>query len=185
MDKEERYRQYKKQTYADYPEVERFERRKRRWFRFLLLFSITVSVVRLVYCSRITVAGTGAIVFAGVTGYAPELTILLGTMYPRWRFAFGLALLGGYQVTKIIGGILELVDSWEAFFRFYVEGFWKYPAAICIDAVSLIKALFILGTSVWLVTEKNRELSDQSEILWNKLKVFRLTNSSVEPGKGK
>ena len=182
MDKKELYMQYKKQVYADYPEVESFERRKERWLGFLILLGVTANVLKLIYAGKLMGGGSaGAIGIAlgGIIGYTPELVILMAVMYPKWRLAIGLFFLGAYQLVVLGGTIRMAADSWDLFLLLYAEGARKYPIALLGDVLSVIKMLLFFATGVWLVAvRKNRELAEQSGILRNKLKAFQFMNRS-------
>ncbi len=180
MDKREMYREHKKKIYADYPEVERFERKKIRWLEFLILLGITGNVLKLVYASRIMGGGTvGAIGLAlgGMIGYVPELIILLAVMYPKWKLSICLFFLGAYQLIVFGGTIRMAAVSWDAILLIYVEMARKYPIAILGDVLSVIKVLLFFAVGVWLVAvRRNRELMEQAEALRKELKAFQLMN---------
>lgn len=166
------YQAYRKEVYKDYPQVERFERNKKRWALLLaLLYFITAVLRTFAYgeASGVSGASTAMVIsfFFQLCGSLIILGVFLMAMGPKWKFAF---LLYVYGIVQLIPNILLFlngeINSWETFKWAYIEGFKYYPVTVIADLLSAVCIVLILLTAVWLTAfKRNRELAKQSDVL--------------------
>lgn len=171
----EQFQAYRKNIYADYPQVDKFETVKKRWIGFMLLAVLLLLAAKALILRESTGASMAAVIFSILMAFGMYAIFLLCAMGPKWKLSGILYVLAvrdiaSYANTLFIqGGI----DSWEKFSWVYIEGFQEYPLAVGLDFLSWFYTLLVLATAVWLtLIPKNRELAKQSEALQIQLKKF-------------
>lgn len=173
------YKEYRQSLYRDYPEVDRFEKRKRRWFWFLFLYCLLLGILRAVFLRQMG-ASLVALVVGTVMGTGMHLIFLAGAMGWRWKVACILYLWFLVNMVNLISTMARQgITSWEAFRWAYVDGFSQYPLAISCDVLSWGFILLLLPTAMWLtLVPANRRMAEESERLNEQLKQFMLSHPS-------
>ena len=166
------YQEYRKEVYKDYPQVEAFERNKKRWALLLTLMYFITAVLRtFAYGEAEGISGISMSIvisiFFQLFGCLIILGVFLMSMGSKWKLAF---LLYVYGIVQLIPNILIFlngkINSSEMFRRVYIEGFKYYPMTVIADLLSTVYIVLILLTAVWLTAFKqNRELAKQSDVL--------------------
>lgn len=170
----EQYQAYRRKLYEGYPQVDRFERNKKRWIGFLILMRLFLLLV--VTCMQGRTMGVSwvLLVIGMIWGALPSLLILLIAMAPKWQFACILYLLGAQQVLNFVNMLSEIgVQSWGDFSWVVTEGFKQNPLLVSLDVISWIYVLLILLTAVWLtLLPRSRKLAAKSDELNAQMKDF-------------
>ncbi|MDE7334246.1 MAG: hypothetical protein K2O16_18865 [Lachnospiraceae bacterium] len=171
----EQFNAYRKNIYADYPQVDKFETAKRRWIGFMLLAGLLLMAAKAWVLRESTGASMIAVMFSVLMAFGMYAIFLLCAMGPKWKLSGCLYLLAAKDIVSYVNTLFVQggIDSWEKFSWVYIEGFLEYPLAVSLDFLSWIYTLLILATAVWLtLVPKNRELAEQSEVLQIQLKKF-------------
>ena len=170
-------KEYRKSLYRDYPEVDRFEKRKRKWFWFLFFYCLLLWGLRagILWQRRISPV---ALALGLVMGIGMHLIILAGAMGPKWKVAFVLYLWFFLNAVNIISSLVRQgLTSWEAFHWAYIEGFVQYPLEISYDLLSWVYLLLLLPTAMWLsLVPAGRWMAEESEKLYEKMKRFSMSH---------
>lgn len=176
------YREYRDSVYADYPQVKKFEDRKYKLLKFLLLFSLIIHLAKIYVYYTYTGTNTGfsliLLLVGTLIGMGPTIIFLLAAMTPKWKIAFVLyfpPLQFFLQVVKFLSrtGMQEI----GRFIHAYTSGFFQHPLVISLDILSWLLILMILGTAIWLtLIPESRKLADQSEELNEKVKQYVLSH---------
>lgn len=169
------YKEYRSKIFEGYPQVNRFEKNKKRWVGFLILMRLFLLVVVIcVQWSMIMSAGVLSIVGI-VWGVLPSLLILFLAMAPKWQMSCFLYLLFVQQIMSFVGMLSEIgIQSAGDFLWGVTEGFKQNPLLISLDVVSWVYMLLVLLTAVWLtLIPRSRRLASQVEELNAQMKDFR------------
>lgn len=173
----EQYKGYRNKIYEGYPQVERFEKIKKRWIGFLILMRLFLMVV--VGCVQgQQMQGPVVLWIVGlIIGVSPSLVILVAALSPKWQIACALYLLAVQQIINFVNMLSEIgIQSMGDFIWSVSEGFKQNPFLMSLDVISWIYVLLILLTAMWLtLIPRSRELAKQSEELIAQLKNFRPT----------
>lgn len=176
------YREYRNSVYADYPQVKKFEDRKLKILKFLLLFALVLNLAKVWAYSTYSGTGSGIsllfLLVGTLMGMGPMIIFLLAAMTPKWKIAFVLYF-PPFQFLVQIFKTLSRRGMGEIgkFFHAYVNGFSQHPFIISLDILSWLLILMILGTAIWLtLIPKSRELAVQSEELNEKVKNYVLSH---------
>lgn len=170
----EQYIAYKAEVYRNYPEAARFEKNRRGWTVFILLFYLVTAIMR--GCARLTLGVYGNVgivpmIIGVLAGYLigaslvfvsierSKITVLL--------YVIGLAQLVSYMWSFSKAGI----DTWEMFVQTNISGFQYYPLSVMANILSIIYSLLLLLTAVWLTAiKRNRKLAEQVDTLNERIK---------------
>lgn len=166
------YQAYRKEVYKDYPQVEKFERNKKRWALLLTLIYFIIAVLNIFLANKAT--GTSAAPF----GMGISFLVLLGGSLivfgvflmatgPKWQLALLLYVIGiGQIISRIYSFVAAGMDSWDKIRLSYIEVFRMLPVVFVADILEMIFTVLILLTAVWLTAfKRNRELAKQSDML--------------------
>lgn len=171
----EQYKVYRRKIFEENPRAARFDKRKKGWITFLIVLRLFLLVV--VTCTQVNVSeGPLVLLIMGMLlGVFPSLIILLVAMAPKWQFACMLYLLAAQQILNFINSMAEIgIQSLGDFLWSVSEGFKMNPFLIILDMISWSYVLFLLLTAVCLtLIPGNRELAQQSEELYDRMKDFR------------
>lgn len=173
----EQYKAYRSKIYGEYPQVERFEKNKKRWIGFLILMRLFLLMVTGYVQEQAMQGPIGLLIIGLILGVLPSLLILSLALAPKWQFACILYLLAAQQIMNFINMLSEIgIRSLGDFVWSVSEGFRQNPFLISLDVISWIYVLLILLTAIWLtVLPRSRKLAGQSEELVAQLKNFRPT----------
>lgn len=171
----EQYKAYRSRIFEEHPQVNRFERNKKRWIGFMILMRLFLLIVQIgIQGSLFMEAGIWGII-GGVWGVFPSLLILFLATASKWYFACFLYLLGAQQVMNFMSMLSQAgIQSPGDFLWSVSEGFKQNPLFICLDVASWIYVLLILLTAMWLtLIPRSRNLAAQAEELNAQMKDFR------------
>ncbi len=173
----EQYKAHRSKIYEAYPQVERFEKNKKRWIGFLILMRLFLLVVVSCVQGQAMQGPLGLVILGLIIGVAPSLIILVVAMAPKWQLACALYLLAAQQIMNFVNMLSEIgIRSLGDFVWSVSNGFRQNPFLISLDVISWIYVLLLLLTAVWLtLIPRNRALAKQSEELVAQLKNFRPT----------
>lgn len=171
---QQQYKEYRKSLYKDYPDVERFEQKKRKWLLFLLLYSLMLSVTKALVLWQMSKPPIVVLVLGSVIGVGMNLIFLAASMGTKWKIAFILYFWFFYNAFNIvITFVRQGVNSLETFVWMYIDGFFQYPLAVSNDVLSWIFILLLLPTAMWLtLIPANRRMAEQSDTLNEQMKQF-------------
>lgn len=161
-------RAYRDSVYADYSEVDKFERQKKRLIGFLILFTVLLNLGKLFMFIRISDSSSFIFLLIGVVvGMGPYLIFLLAAMSPKWKIACVLYLIVAQQLFQFFRMLpYRGLNGLRTMMLTYIHGFWQSPLFVLLDIFSWILLLLILFTAIWLtLIPKNRRLAEQSEQL--------------------
>lgn len=166
--------EYRKNLYKDYPEVEKFEKKRSHWLLFLFLYVLTLKIIQAVLLRQMNGTSLGILIPSVFLGVGMQMIFLAAGMHYNWKLAF---VLYGWSLYNIARNIFTMikggVTSWETFRWAYVEGFSQYPLPIISDFLSWLLLLLVLGTAMWLtLVPANRRKAEQSAKLLAQMKEY-------------
>ncbi|MCM1184525.1 MAG: hypothetical protein NC337_14230 [Roseburia sp.] len=171
-EQQEEYIAYRKEVYSEYPEVERFERRKKRVGTVLLGCTVVV------YLFRMAVKG---VVFEDTWSFASlymgfflQLMFISSAMRTRWKSAWLLYLLVFNQIIEYIQAFRQAqVGSWAELFALHRYGFSQYPLETGVDILNYIYTFLVLLFALWLtLIPSNRRYAEQADELEQEIKAY-------------
>lgn len=167
---QQQYREYRDALYRPYPQVVRFESRKRRWLGGLLLLCLAVRGAGLFRVYMMYGGIGGYDLLRSITDMGTDLIFLLACMAPKWKLAWVLYLLSLYRLTDLVrAGMLKP----GALAGVFTNGLSQDPLAAAVVAGMLAYVVLVLAAAMWLtLVPKNRALAEQSERLNLELKAF-------------
>lgn len=168
---------YKQSLYKDYPQVAKFENRKRTCIKFLLLL-LFMHVILRVYTLQSVTEYNIFLLFV-TTMIKVDWIFLLAAMSPKWQLSLLLYLMALNNGWEFISSLTNAgISSFETFIEIYRLSFQQFPLVAASDiiiAVYIIAAFIVAG---WLtLLPKNREYAEQSEVLNSKIKDFAASRS--------
>ncbi len=183
-ERRDQYLAYRKSIYQDFPQVEKFENRKRKWLGFLIVYSLSVFIAKAVMLRILTHASVFALILGVFMGFGMNLIFLAAAMGPKWKIALALYFWFLYQSVNFVSGLARNgINSWGGFLQVCAAGFQVQPLVMVFDILGWVLALLELLTAMWLtLIPRNRELADQSDKLNEQFKEF-MSSHPMEPGK--
>lgn len=170
---------YKQSLYKDYPQVEKFEKRKRTCIKFLLLL-LFIHVILRVYTLQ-SVSDYNIFLLFITTMIKVDWIFLLAAMSSRWQLSillYLMALNNGWEFLSSLAG--AGVSSFEDFIEIYRLSFQQFPLVAASDIIIVIYIIATFIVAGWLTLfPQNREYAEQSEILNLKIKDFTASRSSA------
>ena len=171
---------YKQSLYKDYPQVAKFESRKRTCIKILLLLLFIYFILR-IYTLQ-TVMDSNIFLLAISTFIKVDWIFLFAAMSPRWQLSFLLfimALNNGWEVFSSFSnvGISSLGD----FIQVYFAALQQSPFAAASDILMIIYIIATFIIAAWLtLPPQNRKYAEQSEALNLKIRDYTASLSNTE-----
>lgn len=159
------YRAYKEEIYKNYPEVERFEKKKKIWAG-CLTFLYFLAIVLPFFAVLVTPFSIGVGIMLCIVGCVIVFGVYMTAMGPNRKYAYILYVIALGQIIsfwRMMGGSLFMI---LAFLKHSLEDFWNTPLQTGALCLPLINGVITLLTAVWLTAfKRNRELAQQSDAL--------------------
>lgn len=174
---QKQYQEFRKSLYKEYPDVERFEKKKMRMGMFLLCYCLVLYIVK-AFVLNFSIY----LIFKGlITGFGVSMIFILAAMGSKWRIACGLYFLTFWQlITYAQIFYTAKLTSWERFRFAYIDGFSQYPLQISLDYLTWLMTLLILGFAMWLtLVPANRRMADQSDVISQQLKAYMAAHGGL------
>lgn len=169
---------YKQSLYKDYPQVARFENRKRTYIKILLLLLFIYFILR-IYTLQ-TVMDSNIFLLAISIFIKIDWIFLLAAMNPRWQLSlllYVMALNNGWIFFSSLSN--AGISSYGNFIQIYTLGFRQSPFAAASDVLIIIYIIATFVIAAWLtLPPQNRKYAEQSEALNLKIKGFTVSLSN-------
>ena len=169
---------YKQSLYKDYPQVAKFENRKRTCIKILLLLLFIYFILR-IYTLQ-TVMDSNIFLLAISTFIKVDWIFLLAAMSPRWQLSlllYVMALNNGWEFFSSLSNVG--ISSFRDFIQIYILGFQQSPFAAASDIMMIIYIIAAFVVAAWLtIPPQNRKYAEQSEALNLKIKEFTASLSN-------
>ncbi len=174
------YKEYEETVYADYPEVKKFVRLKKRWLGFLIIFGLALAILNNVCTTMMTGTAGASILYtigAAVAGFGVTLIFLLASMNPNWRFSLFLLLAGFGRIMSLYETVTKYygIHTPGEVLKVYALSFAQLPFLTTLEILSWVYGLLLILTAAALVVpNRSRMLAVQSEELAEKIKSYMM-----------
>lgn len=173
----ERYYACKESVYKDYPQVEKFEKTKKRLLKTTLILCLILTLSH-IYTIQNTASYNIFLVII-MSFLKTDWIFLLAAGVPKWKVALGLYILTFSNISDCISSLTSNgVTSFEELVRIYSYIFHQFPLVAVSDALAIIYMILVLIFAIWLtVPSKNREMAELSEQLNMKISDLMKANT--------
>ncbi|MEY8339491.1 hypothetical protein AALB16_15990 [Lachnospiraceae bacterium 62-35] len=170
-----RFKAYRQSLYDQYPEVDRFVKRKSRFLSLLLIICLIQNFTTVLGLKITMEASIGVFIMAALVRIGTQLIFILAAMTPRWQISLGLYIMAVDRIANYIRQLLPHLENYSIQDIFNANqaiiARWPWMGfAIILEPVLPVLTLF---TAMWLtIPAKNRRYAEKSEEINKKFMEF-------------